>query len=169
MELTNDSLRSGSRSRRRKILIAEDSEINRGILRELLRCEYDIMEAADGNEAYAILKNKYRELSAVILDLVMPQCDGYQFMEMVRDDPLLSTVPIIVLTGGHSKNKEEYCLKCGASDFLTKPFSPSLIRARLQNIIRMREMTSSLNAIEFDDLTGIYTKQAFFYHARTML
>ena len=169
MELTNDSLRSGSRSRRRKILIAEDSEIDRGILRELLRCEYDIMEAADGNEAYAILKNKYRELSAVILDLVMPQCDGYQFMEMVRDDPLLSTVPIIVLTGGHSKNMEEYCLKCGASDFLTKPYSPSLIRARLQNIIRMREMTSSLNAIEFDDLTGIYTKQAFFYHARTML
>ena len=49
MELTNDSLRSGSRSRRRKILIAEDSEIDRGILRELLRCEYDIMEAADGN------------------------------------------------------------------------------------------------------------------------
>lgn len=169
MELSKHAFKSQSTGRRWKILIAEDNEINREILRELLQDDYDIEEASDGNEAYGILKSKYRELFVILLDLVMPNCDGFQFMEKVKDDPILSNIPIVVLTGGSDKNLEAESLALGAVDFLTKPFNPAIVKAKLYNLIRMRQMSASLNAIEFDSLTGLYTKQAFYYHARELL
>lgn len=162
-------VQSGTAGPRRKILIAEDNEINREILKELLQVDYDIEEAADGNEAYAILERNYREIAIIVLDLIMPNCDGYQFMQKVNANAVLANVPIVVLTGGYEKDQEEHCLELGAVDFLTKPINPAIIKARLQNIIRMREMAASLNAIELDELTGLYTKQAFYYHARVLL
>ena len=164
-----EALEPGNAQRRRKILIVEDSEVNRGILCQLLQEQYDIVEAPDGNEAYQILKAQYRELAMVLLDLIMPNCDGFQFLEMVRENPLLATVPVVVLTGNSGREQEERCLSLGAVDFLAKPYNPAIIKARLHNVIRSREMAASLGAIEIDELTGLYTKQAFFHHARTLL
>lgn len=169
MEDMRESSKSSEVYRRRKILIVEDSEINRDLLKEHLQDDYDIEEATDGNEAYGILERKYRELSVVILDLVMPNCDGFEFLKRINDNPVLSIVPVIVLTANYNGGQEEQCLDLGAVDFLTKPFNPAIIKARLHNIIRMREMVASLDAIEFDELTGLYTRQAFLYHAKELL
>ena len=165
----NNIMEAKIANRRRKVLIAEDNEMNRTILKELLKSDYDIEEAVDGNEAYAILKSKHRELSIIVLDLVMPNCDGFQFMKKIKDNPVLSNVPIVVLTASSDGNQEEQCMELGAVDFLTKPFNPTIVKARLHNIIRMREMAVSLDAIEYDELTGLYTKQAFFYRAQLLL
>lgn len=162
-------LTHGNTQRRRKILIADDNEMNREILKELFQDDYDIEEAADGNEAYAILKSKYRELAVVFLDLVMPNCDGFRFLEKIKGHPMLSAVPVIVLTGSFDKMQEERCLELGAVDFLTKPYNPAVIKARLRNVIRMKEMAVFLDAIEIDELTGLYTKQAFIHHAQVLL
>lgn len=169
MDQMEEKLEFGKAGWRPKLLIVEDNEINRQMLKELLQDDYDIEEATDGNEGFAILKSKYRELSIIILDLVMPNCDGFQFLKKVKDNPKLSNVPIAVLTACSDKSQEEQCLELGAVDFLTKPFNPTIIKARLHNIIRMRELAASLNAIEFDELTGLYTKQAFFYRAKKLL
>lgn len=162
-------LTHGNTQRRRKILIADDNEMNREILKELFQDDYDIEEAADGNEAYAILKSKYRELAVVFLDLVMPNCDGFRFLEKIKGHPMLSAMPVIVLTGSFDKMQEERCLELGAVDFLTKPYNPAVIKARLRNVIRMKEMAVFLDAIEIDELTGLYTKQAFIHHAQVLL
>ena len=164
-----DTLEPGTARLRRKILITDDNEINRELLKDLLEDDYDIEEAADGNEAYKVLKDKYRELAVIILDLVMPECDGFRFLEKIRGNPILSNVPVVILTGSFDKSQEARCLELGAVDFLTKPYNPAVIKARLHNIIRMREMAVSLESIEFDELTGLYTKQAFFHHARVLL
>ena len=162
-------LEPGTVKRRRKILIVDDNEINREILKELLHDDYDIEEAADGNEAYEILKKKYRKLASILLDLVMPNCDGFQFLARIKDNPIFSTIPVIVLTGSFDKNQEERCLDLGAVDFLIKPYNPAIMKARLHNVIRMREMAASLDAIEIDEQTGLYTKQAFLHHAKILL
>ena len=147
----------------------DDNEINREILKELLRDDYDIKEAADGNEAYEILKRKYRKLTSILLDLVMPNCDGFQFLAKIKDNPIFFSIPVIVLTGSFDKNQEERCLELGAVDFLIKPYNQAIMKARLHNVIRMREMTASLDVIEIDEQTGLYTKQAFLHHAKILL
>ena len=155
--------------RRRKILIVEDNKLERKILGDFLKEDYEIEEACDGEEAYNILASQYKEISIVILDLFMPNCDGLEFLKRINDNPLLMNVPIIVLTGSLDSIKEKECLLLGAIEFLNKPVEKDILQARLRNIIKMREKTFSLNAIEFDDLTGVYTKQAFFYHAKELL
>lgn len=164
-----ENLKSAEANRRRKILIVEYDEDNTETLKELLQDDYDIEEAANGNEAYELLENKYRELSIIILDLIMPNCDGLKFLKRIKENPILSSIPIVVLAGSFDKNQEKQCIDLGAVDFLAKPSNPEIVKARLQNFIRMRELTASLDAIEFDGLTGLYTKNAFFYYAQRLL
>ncbi|MGN0466964.1 MAG: EAL domain-containing protein, partial [Lachnospiraceae bacterium] len=164
-----ESLRPGSLARHRTILVVEDNELNREILVEFLKDDYDVLEAADGEEALSILKKHYSRISVILLDLIMPKLTGYEFMEKIKTNIYFSAIPIIVMTGSVDKSEEEHCLELGAIDFIPKPYKPAIVKSRIHNIIRMRETVASLNVIEIDDLTGLYTKQAFFHHAQTLL
>lgn len=73
------------------------------------------------------------------------------------------------MTGSNSKDAEIQCLDLGAVDFIPKPYNFKIVVGRINSVIKLRESVLTLTAVEHDELTGIYTRQAFFYHAKTLL
>ena len=162
-------LEPGEAPAKRKILVVEDNELNREILSSFLEEKFDVILAENGEEGLKILGEHYRELSVVLLDICMPVCDGFEFLRRRNKDKLLSTIPVIVMTGSNSKDAEIQCLDLGAVDFIPKPYNFKIVVGRINSVIKLRESVLTLTAVEHDELTGIYTRQAFFYHAKTLL
>lgn len=152
---------------KRKVLIVEDNEINREILKVTLEDDYDVLEAVNGEEGLNILSQYYKDISLILLDVVMPVCDGFEFLSRQKSDSLLASVPVIVTTGNNSQEDELKCLGLGAVDFITKPYNARIVKSRIDSVIKLRESSMTLAAIEKDELTGLYTRQAFYHHART--
>lgn len=162
-------LEPGEAPAKRKILVVEDNELNLEILSSFLEEKFDVILAENGEEGLKILGEHYRELSVVLLDICMPVCDGFEFLRRRNKDKLLSTIPVIVMTGSNSKDAEIQCLDLGAVDFIPKPYNFKIVMGRINSVIKLRESVLTLTAVEHDELTGIYTRQAFFYHAKTLL
>lgn len=105
---------------KRKLLIIDDNALNREMLREILQDRYEILTAENGKVGFEILEQNCKELSAILLDMQMPVCDGPQFLKRIREDMLLSSVPVIVITANDDADAELTCLNLGASDFIRK-------------------------------------------------
>src|SRR5574344_1281611 len=99
---------------KRKILIVDDAPINRIVLKKILLDKYDVIEAANGQEALDILNKETLDISLVLLDLMMPVLDGYGVMAKVKENETLSVIPIIVITGNQDDGSETKCLQSGA-------------------------------------------------------
>ena len=153
----------------RKILIIEDNEMNREILKDILSEEYEIIEAENGAAGLEFLQSRYQEISVILLDLHMPVMDGFEFLEKVREDSQLAGVPVIVMTADENADTEERCMQLGAVEFLEKPYNPVVMFGRISNMIRMREAAQTVRFIEHDELTGLYTRQAFCHYAGRLL
>ena len=146
---------------RRKVLIVEDEEINQQILSFILDKEYDVLLANNGQEALDILGEHHKEISLVLLDLVMPVMDGFEVLRRIEDDPILKRVPVIVLTS--DKSAEIESLRLGAQDFIVKPYDmPEVILARIKRSIMLAEETNLIINTQKDDLTGLFTKKYFY-------
>ena len=153
----------------RKILIADDNELNRAALKSILAKEYDVLEATDGKEALFLMHQHHRLLSAVLLDIAMPVLDGYEVLTRIRSNAVLAQIPVIVVTASADQTEELRALSLGAHDFITKPYDPALILHSLRNTIHLRESASIMNAIQRDKLTGLYNREAFFEKAAAMI
>jgi len=152
------------------VLIVEDQEINRSILRLILDGEYDVVEAENGAVAFDVLA-RTPGISAILLDIVMPVMDGYEFLEKFRDS-MYSSLPVIAVTGEKDSGTEQRALKLGAWDFVSKPYQTDVLLLRLKNVI-IRSQYYLLNemrhAYEFDSLTGLYNRNKFFTETKNML
>jgi EAL domain-containing protein (putative c-di-GMP-specific phosphodiesterase class I)/CheY-like chemotaxis protein len=153
----------------RSILVVEDNELNREMLCAMLEDRYNVLQAENGKEGLEVLQENYRDISIVVLDVQMPVMNGYEFLHAVKDDDLLKEIPVVVATGSSDIEEEERCLELGATDFVIKPYKKNIVLKRISNIIRLRESASTLKEVEFDDLTGVFTRQAFFHHAQKIL
>lgn len=153
----------------KKLLIVDDNKANRQILCKILSDTYEVLEAENGREAMTILHHSYESISAVLLDIIMPVMNGYEVLEEIRGDVFLSKIPIIVTTGSDDYGAEVKALSLGAHDFLLKPYKPAIILHRLANTIKLRETAALVNAIEKDELTGVYSKEFFYKKAEKML
>lgn len=156
-------------SGRRSILIVEDNELNRDMLCAMLEDRYHVFQAENGKEGLEVLQEHYRNISLIVLDVQMPVMNGYEFLKVVKEDDLLKEIPVIVATGSNDVEEEERCLELGATDFVIKPYKRNIVLKRIGNIIRLRESASTLREVEYDDLTGIFTRQAFYHHAERVL
>lgn len=145
----------------RKVLIVDDHQINRKVLTNILDTNYEILTAENGQIALEILREQGKQISAVLLDVVMPVMDGYQVLEQVRQDPVLSTIPILVTSYKSGDESELKALNLGARDFVSKPYNPEILKKRLWNLIQMQEATETIDVLEKDSMTGLYTKQVF--------
>ena len=154
---------------KRKILIIEDNKLNQEMLSSILEDRYEIITAENGEIGLEILEKNYRELSVILLDVQMPVCNGFEFLKRVQEDIMLSSVPVIVITANDEVDTELRCLEMGASDFIRKPYSVDIVRGRIGNIIKLKESTVALAAVERDELTGLYTEQAFLHYAKTIM
>ena len=152
------------------VLIVEDQLINRQILCRILQDEYDVVEAENGEAAMETLRSG-REISAILLDIVMPVMDGYAVLREIKDSPYAS-IPVIVMTGETDIAAEQKALDLGAWDFVPKPYQPSVLLLRLKNVIVRSQfylISEMKYAYEHDTLTDLYNRNSFFSRTRKML
>ena len=119
----------------KSILVVDDNAINREVLREILKTEYSVREAENGEEALRIMREMPDRILAVLSDIVMPLIDGFQLLEEISNDSKLGNIPIIVMTASSENQEEIKALRMGAWDFITKPYNPEVILCRLRNAI----------------------------------
>ncbi len=153
----------------RRILIVDDLAANRLILKKLLGADYDTVEAENGYEALRVLQHSYKSISAILLDIVMPVMDGYETLRSIRQNPLWSHLPVVIVTGTENESDRVKAISLGANDFITKPYHPDLVKHSLRNAIQLRETASILNAIQKDKLTGLYNRECFFEKAAEII
>lgn len=154
---------------KKQILVVEDNELNRGILREILSDEYCVLEAENGQKALDILQHSKDSISLILLDIMMPVMDGYAFLDRLKDDAELSLIPVIVTTQSGSESDEVTALTHGATDFVPKPYRPQVILHRVASLIKLRETSAMVNQFKYDWLTGLYSKEFFYQKVRERL
>ncbi len=139
---------------RKHILIADDQEINRKILGELLEDDYDILKASDGVETMEMLRLHKDEIALVLLDLYMPRMDGQEVLKQMQTDEELMAIPVIMLTV--DPDAELDSLKLGAMDFISKPYPDiNIVKARIAKCIELSENRDLIRHTERDKLTGL--------------
>ena len=150
-----------STGRKRLILIADDEMINREMLAEQLKADYDILLAENGAIALELIQQHQEKLSLILLDLRMPVMTGQELLSMLQDTPELRHIPVIVLTSDHKAEVE--CLRLGAIDFIPKPYPDhDVIMARILRTIELFEDRQTIQYTERDPLTGLYNREYFY-------
>ena len=133
-----------NRTIKRNVLIVDDELINREILGNILSQEYTVSYADNAKDALEKLARQDSSYSLVLLDLLMPVMDGFQFLQKRSEDEALKRIPVIVMTS--EKESEVRSLKLGAEDFIKKPFDmPEVVLARCERIIELFEDQSSIS------------------------
>ena len=154
--------------RRKQILVVEDNELNRELLHEMLSDEYEVLEAENGRAALDVLRDN-DQVMLILLDVMMPVMDGYTFLNVIKKDPELSFIPVIVMTQSDDEENEVSALEHGATDFVPKPYRPQVIKHRIASLIKLRETAAMVNQFKYDHLTGLYTKEFFYKKVRECL
>jgi len=120
---------------RNKVLIVDDVEINREMLRIILEADYPILEAESGRVAIEMLGRYRDEIAVVLLDLIMPDVDGYTVLEMMGEQNLMGKIPVLVISGESAPEVEKRCFNLGVSDFVRKPLDNVMVKKRVKNVV----------------------------------
>jgi len=119
------------------ILVIDDDEISRLILRDILECDYTVIEACGGGEAIDLLYQEKLTPAIILLDIIMPGIDGFQVLEKIKNSKLTKEIPVLFISAETAHETETRGLKAGAADYITKPFNSSVVRARVDNQISL--------------------------------
>ncbi|NTV45892.1 MAG: response regulator transcription factor [Chlorobiales bacterium] len=120
---------------RRKVLIIDDEPSMLKVLSHFLSKHYDVISRADGLEALQFLQGG-QVPDMIVADVMMPNIDGYEFIKNVRASGFFKDIPLIMLSSNEKSDDRIKCLKLGADDYLTKPFNPEELLARIQSLFR---------------------------------
>lgn len=120
-----------------KILVVDDAKPNIKILADLLSDQAQVLFATSGQAA--LQKASEEELDLILLDVMMPEMDGYEVCEKLKADSRTSQIPVVFVTGLADEQDEEKGLRLGAIDYVTKPFKPAIVRARVRNHLQARQ------------------------------
>ena len=132
---------------KQKILIADDSEMNRSILTDMLGEEYDIIEAADGVEAVALIEKYDDEISLVLLDIVMPNLDGFGVLAKMNEKKWISDIPVIIISSENASSFVERAYELGATDYIQRPFDTLVVRRRSLNTMMLYAKQKALKGM----------------------
>ena len=149
---------------KRQILIADDEMINREILGEMLKDDYEILFAEDGIKTLEMIEQYRETLSLVLLDILMPGMSGLDVLKALKEDQRLTHIPVIVMTA--ERDTEVESLRLGATDFIPKPYpAVDVVHARVLRTIELSEDREIIQSTEKDLLTGLYNKEFFYRYA----
>lgn len=149
--------------KRDSILIVDDVEINRVMLRTILEDEYDIVEAENGFEALDLLFNLPQKPEAVLLDVMMPELDGFEVLKRLKAEPTVSMIPVLFLTAIDANENEAKSLNEGAADYIPKPFNPDVVKSRVHNHIQLKHYRENL-----EQMLEKKTEELVLMHERTL-
>ena len=120
-----------------KILIVDDSEMNREILSSILGDEFDILEAADGKECISVIRKYGRDIALVLLDIVMPEMDGFEVLEFMNKHEWIDDIPVIMISSEDSAASVKKAYEMGVSDYINRPFDVEVVHRRVFNTIKL--------------------------------
>lgn len=152
---------------KRKVLVVDDEYVNRQMLGYIISQQYDVLYAENGRDALEKIRATRTELSLVLLDIMMPEMDGFELIQIMKADDDLKSIPVIVLTS--EETAEVKSLQLGAADFIMKPYNrPEVILARVGRIVELSEGRNLIQDTERDPLTGLYNQNYFYKYAREL-
>ena len=144
------------------ILAVDDTVENLDVLEELLQ-EYRVIDATNGKDAIALVKQQKPDL--ILLDIMMPNMDGYEVCQILQDDEETKHIPIIFITAKIDEKSIEKAYDLGAADYITKPFLPKELLARVKKELRIQSLIEKLEELaSTDTLTKLYNRR-FFYES----
>lgn len=126
-------------SGKKTLLIADDAELNRVLLRQIFEEQFHVLEAEDGEQTIKMLDERPDEIALLFLDLVMPGKTGLEVMRHMQEKGYMKTIPVIMITGEATAETDEKAYEYGASDIIYKPFDAKVIRRRTLNILELFE------------------------------
>lgn len=135
-----------------KILIADDNEINRAILADMLGDEYEILEASDGKQAIGILQQYSSEIDLLLLDIVMPEMDGFEVLTMMNKYHWIDEVPVIMISAESAASNVERAYELGVTDYINRPFDALIVRRRVVNTIMLYAKQRKLIGLVTDQI-----------------
>ncbi len=141
---------------KQKTLIVDDSEMNRSILADMLGDEFDILEAANGIEAINILQKSHNEISLVLLDIIMPEMDGFEVLAVMNRYHWIDSVPVIMISAENNPSAIERAYELGVTDYISRPFDVLIVRRRAINTIMLYAKQKKLTGLVADQ---IYEKE----------
>ncbi|MCI9173787.1 MAG: response regulator [Lachnospiraceae bacterium] len=128
-----------------RIIVADDVEINRELLNHILKDDYIVEMAEDGQQALEKLEKYRKETAVVLLDLQMPKIDGYTVIAEMKKKGWMKQIPVLVISGEFAVEVENLCFELGVSDFIHKPFEGTIVKNRIRNAV---ELFSHKNQLE---------------------
>ncbi len=128
---------SASEKLKQQILIVDDSEINREILKEILKKDYRILEAANGEECLEQLERYGTGISLVLLDIVMPEMDGFEVLAAMNQNHWIEDIPVIMISSEDSDSYIRRAYEMGVSDYISRPFDAKIVYQRVLNMIKL--------------------------------
>ena len=137
---------------KQKILIVDDSEMNRAILADMLESEYEIIEAENGEEAIGILEERRAELSLILLDIVMPRMDGFGVLEIMNKRDWIEDVPVIMISSESGAAPVKRAYEMGISDYISRPFDSTVVHRRVVNTIMLYAKQKKLAALVMEQI-----------------
>ncbi|WP_080805160.1 diguanylate cyclase [Desulfamplus magnetovallimortis] len=148
------------------ILVVDDNESNIDMLLAILK-EYDVIPSTSGEDALALIKEESIDL--VLLDILMPGMDGYTVCQRLKNQPETQNIPVIFITAKSDEESIEKAYDLGGADYVTKPFKPKELLARVKVQLKLQDVLRELNFLATrDSLTGIYNRRKFFQLAEQM-
>ena len=131
------------------------------LLHDLLKDTYEVKIAKNGTKALEILESP-NEIDLVLLDIEMPDINGYDVCKRIKNNETIKNIPIIFVTGKTSQEDEEYGLNLGAIDYITKPFNKAIVKLRLKNYLDLKMKNDMLEKLSmYDGLTNIRNRRFF--------
>ncbi len=126
----------GTMSEKEKILIADDSAMNRAILTEMLGDGYEILEAENGRQAVSIMQTNV-DIDLLLLDIMMPEMDGFDVLAMMNKYHWIDDIPVIMISAENASSYVERAYDLGATDYISRPFDMAIVRRRVINTLML--------------------------------
>lgn len=150
----------GASHEKQTILIVDDEPANIRILREIVQDENEILFATNGHDALDIAVSERPDL--ILLDIVMPEMDGFQVCQRLKGDPRTEKIPVVFVTAMNELEDETAGLELGAIDYIIKPVRAPIVRARVRNHLKLKKYGDTLeNLASIDGLTGVANRRQF--------
>ncbi len=137
-----------------QVLIVDDNEANRDLLaRRLHRRDFNLSMAIDGREALSMIQANLYDL--ILLDIMMPEIDGYAVLKYLKEDSRLRDIPVIMISAVEEMDSVMKCMEIGADDYLTKPFDPEMLKAAVHRCLPDRGKRSNTPTIPNQQVSGL--------------